>query len=71
MQWNIVTYINSSIDILTYTNSDNLSGSHTNSNELVENLYSALEKAIDNEEYEMAAKIRDKIKQIDNKDIKN
>ena len=62
---------NSDIDVLTYRNSENLSRSHTNSNELVENLYSALEKAIDNEEYEMAAKIRDKIKQIDNKDIKN
>ena len=31
------------------------------------NLYSALEKAVDDEEYEMAAKIRDRIKQIDKK----
>ena len=55
----------SDIDVLRYTSADNTSNS--NSNELVENLYSALEKAIDNEEYETAAKIRDRIKQIDKK----
>jgi len=59
----------SDIDILTYTNSDNISN---NSDELVENLHvenlhSDLEKAINNEEYEIAAKIRDKIKKIDKK----
>ena len=35
--------------------------------ELIDNLYSELEKAINNEEYEVAAKIRDRIKQIDEK----
>ena len=56
---------NSDIDVLTYTNSNRLSKLSADSNELIENLYSELEKAIDNEEYEVAAKIRDRIKQID------
>ena len=37
---------NSDIDILNYNNSDNLSKVEVDSNELIENLYSALEKAI-------------------------
>ena len=55
----------SDFDVLTYTNSDDLSNNFNH--ELIENLYSALEKAVDNEEYEEAAKIRDRIKQIDKK----
>ena len=58
---------NSDIDVLTYTNADNLSKLPADSMELIDNLYSELEKAINNEEYEIAAKIRDKIKQIDEK----
>ena len=58
---------NSDIDILNYNNSDNLTKIEVDSNELIENLYSALEKAINDEEYEVAAKIRDRIKQIDRK----
>ena len=57
----------SDIDILSYNNSDNLAKPDIDSNDIVENLYSELEKAINNEEYEIAAKIRDKIKQIDEK----
>ena len=60
---------NSDIDVLKYTNSDNTLSN--DNNELSDNLYSALElqlkKAIDNEEYEIAAKIRDRINQIDKK----
>ena len=56
---------NSDIDVLNYNNSDNLSKIKIDSNEIIENLHLALEKAISNEEYEIAAKIRDKIKQID------
>ena len=64
----IIKIENSDIDILNYNNSDNLSKIEVDdSNELIENLYSALEKAINNEEYEIAAKIRDRIKQIDGK----
>ena len=58
---------NSDIDVLTYTNADNLSKLPADSMELIDNLYSELEKAINNEEYEVAAKIRDRIKQIDEK----
>jgi len=58
---------NSDIDVLSYNNSENLAKLDIGSNDLIDNLYSALEKAIDNEEYEVAAKIRDKIKQIDEK----
>ena len=57
---------NSDIDVLNYNNSDNLSKVGIESSEIIENLYSALEKAINNEEYEIAAKIRDRIKAIDN-----
>ena len=57
----------SDIDVLTYSNLDNLPQSSTDSNDLIDSLYLALEKAIDNEQYEKAAKIRDKIKQIDKK----
>jgi len=56
---------NSDIDVLSYNNSENLSNLDINSNEIIDNLYSALEKAINDEEYEVAAKIRDRIKQID------
>ena len=56
---------NSDIDVLSYNNSENLSSLDIDSNEIIDNLYSALEKAITNEEYEVAAKIRDRIKQID------
>tara|TARA_B100002052_G_scaffold39020_3_gene31127 strand:+ start:278 stop:841 length:564 start_codon:yes stop_codon:yes gene_type:complete len=55
----------SDIDVLSYNNSENLSNLDINSNEIIDNLYSALEKAINDEEYEVAAKIRDRIKQID------
>ena len=58
---------NSDIDVLSYNNSDNLSKLDIDSSEVIQNLYSALEKAITNEEYEVAAKIRDRIKQIDEK----
>ena len=57
---------NSDIDVLSYKNSDNLSSSGVDSNEIIDNLYSALERAISNEEYEVAAKIRDRIKELDN-----
>ena len=56
---------NSDIDVLNYNNSENLSKVDIDSNEIIDNLYSALERAINNEEYEVAAKIRDRIKQID------
>ena len=56
---------NSDIDVLSYNNSENLSNLDINPNEIIDNLYSALEKAINDEEYEVAAKIRDRIKQID------
>ena len=56
---------NSDIDVLSYNNSENLSSLDIDSNEIIDNLNSALEKAITNEEYEVAAKIRDRIKQID------
>jgi len=58
---------NCDFDVLTYNNSDNISNLHNSdeSSNMIENLYLALEKAVDNEEYEMAAKIRDKIKSID------
>ena len=56
---------NSDIDIITYTNSENLSQTSSDPNEVIQNLYSALEKAINDEEYEVAAKIRDRIKLID------
>ena len=55
----------SDIDVLSYNNSENLSNLDINSNEIIDNLHSALEKAINDEEYEVAAKIRDRIKQID------
>ena len=65
---------NSDIDVLNYNNSDNISKTDISSNnvididsnEISDNLYSALREAIDNEEYEVAAKIRDKIKDLDN-----
>lgn len=57
---------NSDIDVLSYKNSDNLSSSDVDANEIIDNLYSALERAISNEEYEVAAKIRDRIKELDN-----
>ena len=44
---------------------------HANSENLLKNLNHALDKAILSEEYEMAAKIRDRIKLIDNKDLEN
>ena len=57
---------NFDFDILTYNNSDNISNlSNNDPSNMIENLYLALEKAVDNEEYEIAAKIRDKIKSID------
>ena len=56
---------NSDIDVLNYNNSDNFSKVDIDSNEVINTLYSALERAISNEEYEVAAKIRDRIKQID------
>jgi len=63
---------NSDIDVLSYNNSDNISKTDISpnnivdidSNEIVDNLHSALREAIDNEEYEVAAKIRDKIKDL-------
>ena len=58
---------NSDIDILNYNNSDNLSKVKIDSSEIIETLYSKLDEAITNEEYEIAAKIRDRIKQIDEK----
>ena len=56
---------NSDIDILTYNNSENLSQTSSSATEIIQSLHSALEKAIDEEEYEIAAKIRDRIKLID------
>jgi len=63
---------NSDIDVLTYTNSDNLNKISNNSDgNIIQNLHLALEKAVSNEEYEMAAKIRDRIKLIDDKGLEN
>ena len=56
---NAIAIIMTPIAIALATNLD------INPNEIIDNLYSALEKAINDEEYEVAAKIRDRIKQID------